>query len=116
MRGDTVEMAMLLDCYGGLLTPKQREYFELYYSDDLSLSEIAENVGITPPGVRDIISRAATKLREAERKTGLAAKNQTARDGLVRAITLAEVLRGTYPRDSAIDELIQLLNEVSNGL
>jgi len=65
------EAARLLDTFGGTLTAKQREYCEMYFSDDLSLSEIAENVGITAVGVRDIIIRAVKKLRGMERDTGI---------------------------------------------
>jgi len=67
----TVELALLLDFYGGLLTEKQREYIELYYHEDFSLAEIARLSGITPQGVRDVISRGEHMLREVERKTGL---------------------------------------------
>lgn len=69
MDRNTVEMAMLFDFFGELLTEKQREYFDLYYNEDLSLAEIAENVGITRQGVYDIITRAENTLRDAERKT-----------------------------------------------
>jgi len=71
MAKQTVELALLLDFYGGLLTEKQREYMELYYNEDFSLSEIAGLNGITPQGVRDVITRGETTLREVERKTGL---------------------------------------------
>ncbi|MBQ7847547.1 MAG: DNA-binding protein, partial [Clostridia bacterium] len=43
---------MLLDFYGELLTERQRELADLYYNDDLSLSEVAEECGITRQGVR----------------------------------------------------------------
>ena len=49
-----LEIALLFDFYGEMLTEKQRDVVELYYDDDLSLSEIAENEGITRQGVRDI--------------------------------------------------------------
>jgi len=70
----TVELALLLDFYGGLLTEKQREYIELYYHEDFSLAEIARLNSITPQGVRDVISRGEHMLREVERKTGLIAR------------------------------------------
>ena len=47
------EMGYLLDFYGEVLTPKQREMLNQYYNDDLSLSEIGENFGITRQGARD---------------------------------------------------------------
>lgn len=65
------EMTLLFDFFGDLLTDKQRDYFDLYYNDDLSLSEIAEENGISRQGVRDIIVRAENTLREFEEKTGV---------------------------------------------
>ena len=64
-------MAMLFDFYGDVLTPRQKEFYDLYYNEDLSLSEIAENSGITRQGVRDVIVRAEAILTDLEDKTGL---------------------------------------------
>lgn len=63
--------SMLLDFYGELLTDKQRECFDLHYNEDLSLSEIAEQCGISRQGVWDNIRRAEAAMRETEEKTGL---------------------------------------------
>lgn len=71
MDDKTLQMTLLFDFFGDILTEKQREYFDLYYNEDLSLSEIAENVGITRQGVRDIILRAEHVLVDTERKTGI---------------------------------------------
>jgi len=64
-------MIMLFDFFGELLTEKQREYFDLYYNEDLSLSEIAGDAGISRQGVRDLIVRAENALLEFEKKTGV---------------------------------------------
>ena len=69
-----LRFAMLLDCYGEFLTPHQYRLTELYYCADLSLSEIAEIVGITRQGVRDSIKRAEHALGEMESKLGLVAR------------------------------------------
>ena len=61
-----LEIALLLDFYGEMLTEKQREVIEYYYNDDLSLSEIAENEGITRQGVNDQIKRAVKSLNAFE--------------------------------------------------
>ena len=53
--GKNFEISLLLDFYGDMLTEKQRDMVDYYYNDDLSLSEIAENEGITRQGVRDSI-------------------------------------------------------------
>lgn len=66
-----LEISVLLDYYGSLLPDKQRELTELYYNEDLSLSEIAENEGITRQGVRDSIKRAENTLASIESKLGL---------------------------------------------
>ena len=69
-----VEVSMLLDFYKGLLTDRQAEMMELYYNEDLSLSEIAENTGITRQGVRDSLVKAEKVLLETEEKLGLCAR------------------------------------------
>ena len=63
-----VEISMLWQIYGKLLTEKQYEYIDYYYNDDLSLSEIAENEGITRQAARDIIKKGERKLFEYEEK------------------------------------------------
>lgn len=70
MKNQAYRMAMLYDFYGDLLTPRQKEFYDLYYNDDLSLAEIAENYDITRQGVRDIIVRAEKTLEDIEEKTG----------------------------------------------
>lgn len=71
MKDQTYRMALLFDFYGDTLTARQREFYDLYYNEDLSLGEIAENYGISRQGVRDIIVRAETALNELEEKTGM---------------------------------------------
>ena len=63
-----VEVSMLLQIYGELLTEKQYRVIDYYYNEDLSLSEIAENEEITRQGVRDIIKKGEKKLFEYEEK------------------------------------------------
>jgi hypothetical protein len=74
MKSQAYEMAMLFDFYGELLTDRQKELFDLYYNEDLSLSEIAENTGITRQGARDAIVRAEGILTEMEEKTGMVSR------------------------------------------
>ncbi len=69
-----LEIAFLLDFYGDMLTEKQRNFIDFYYNKDLSLSEIAENEGITRQGVRDAIKRAEAQLIDMESKLKLASK------------------------------------------
>ncbi len=63
-----VEISILCQIYGKLLTEKQYELIDDYYNNDLSLSEIAENNNITRQAVRDIIKKGESKLFEYEEK------------------------------------------------
>ncbi len=76
------EMGYLLDFYGEVLTPKQREMLNQYYNDDLSLSEIGENFGITRQGARDAIKHGETALKELEAKVGFAARYRRVQEKL----------------------------------
>ena len=71
MKNQAYRMALLYDFYGDMLTQRQKEFYDLYYNEDLSLAEIAENYGITRQGVRDVIVRAEAILTELEDKTGI---------------------------------------------
>jgi len=82
MKVDPLEMTMLFDFYGDVLTDKQKDSFDLYYNQDLSLAEIAEHSGITRQGVRDVILRATEMLTEMEEKLGLLALHRSIRAAL----------------------------------
>ena len=71
MKDNFLFLISLFDIYGNLLSENERESFEQYYCDDLSLSEISENLGITRQGVRDNIVRAEKSLLEYDKKLNL---------------------------------------------
>ena len=77
-----LQISFLLDFYGDMLTEKQREMITLYYNDDLSLAEIAEDQGITRQGVRDAIKRAEQQRTDMEACLGLARRFGEMREGL----------------------------------
>ncbi len=72
MSEKNMQYSLLLDFYGEMLSNGQREMMELYYNEDNSLSEIAEQIGITRQGVRDAVRRAEDALSDYEEKLGLA--------------------------------------------
>ena len=76
------EMGYLLDFYGEVLTPKQREMLNQYYNDDLSLSESGENFGSTRQGARDAIKHGETTLKELEAKVGVAGRYRRVQEKL----------------------------------
>ena len=82
MKNQTYRMTMLFDFYGELLTDRQKEFFDLYYNEDLSLAEIAENAGISRQGVRDVIVRAEAAMQEIEDKTGIIKRFESQRPHL----------------------------------
>ena len=86
MMAKNYEMAVLLDFYGEMLTEKQRAFIEYYYNDDLSLSEIAENEGITRQGVRDAIKRAEAQMIDMEERLGMARRFSELNEGLENII------------------------------
>ena len=65
---EKVRISILLEIYGNLLTEKQYEYMDLYYNQDLSLSEIGDNEDITRQAVRTILLKSKKKLEEYESK------------------------------------------------
>ncbi|MBQ4320639.1 MAG: YlxM family DNA-binding protein [Oscillospiraceae bacterium] len=101
MEEKTLEMTMLFDFYGELLTEKQRDCFDLYYNDDLSLGEIAEEQGISRQGVRDNLVRAEHALREYEDKTGLLRRFEELQRETARLEAEAETLLGLLPPGEA---------------
>lgn len=80
----------LLDFYGEVLSPRKKEALDLYYNEDLSLAEIAEHLGISRQGVRDMIKKGEDELEFLEERLGLAEKISKLRDHSERALELAQ--------------------------
>ncbi|MEG1632974.1 MAG: sigma factor-like helix-turn-helix DNA-binding protein [Oscillospiraceae bacterium] len=107
MQDEAVYRTMLFDFYGELLTEKQRQYCDLRYNDDLTLTEIAEQEGISRQGVWVVIHRAEEILAETERKTGLVARFAVRRDLLdAMAEDLRELCRTTEGETKLLAERI----------
>lgn len=127
MKGKPLEMSLLFDFYGELLTPKQRDLFHLYYGEDFSLAEIAGLVGVSRQGVRDVIKRAENTLYEMEQRLGLVARyGGTARCTAALSDTIAQLrtLNETTLHHPTITTIIgqletlvhQLQQEASDGI
>ena len=109
MKSQAYRMTMLFDFYGDVLTDRQKEFYDLYYNEDLSLGEIAENYGITRQGVRDVIVRAEATLTELEDKTGLIKRFHTMRAQLEQLLQDASRIAELAARqDSAELEILAL--------
>lgn len=104
----TTRMNYLFDFYQSLLTPKQQSYMSLYYLDDLSLGEIAEEYGVSRQAVYDNIKRTEAVLEEYEAKLQLFAKFQQR----MKVISeLKQILNNNHLEDSA-QEVNKLINEL----
>ena len=79
---DVIQTSLLYDFYGSLLTDRQREVMELYYGENLSLSEIAAEFSISRQGVHDALKNAVRALHEYEQKLGLVDKFQQSREAI----------------------------------
>ena len=104
MKNETLQNAMLFDFFGDVLTDKQKEFYDLYHNEDLTLSEIAESAGISKQGVYDIITRAEKTLVEIEQKTGIIEKWYEARTSLETAAANGEQIHQTALRYFQLDE------------
>ena len=86
------ELILLYDYYGALLTDRQRECFELRHDQDLSLGEIAQELGISRQGVHDNLSRAEALLKNMEAKTGCVSRDRSCRNAAHKILALAQKL------------------------
>ena len=118
-----LEISYLLDFYGDVLTEKQRDVMEQYYNDDLSLSEIADNFGITRQGVRDAIKRGEGTILELEDKVGFARRYRAVQEGIESLEQLARDINfynnNNYAMSEDIhrapDEMLHIINRMSEA-
>ena len=100
---EALEMALLFDYYGGMLTQKQRECFDMRYNQDLSLGEIAEEMGVSRQAVNDSLTRTEALLRRMEENIG-----SVKRDRKIRKAA-EEILAAAAALDAASDPAAQAL-------
>ena len=100
---DALEMALLLDYYGGMLTDKQRDCFDMRYNQDLSLGEIAEAMGVSRQAVNDNLSRTEALLRRMEENIGCVKRYKLAREAVSEIRNAATVL------DTSSDPAVRLM-------
>ena len=89
---DAWEMAMLFDTYGGMLTDKQRECFDMRYNQDLSLGEIGEIMGVSRQAVNDNLTRTEALLRRMEENIGSVKRDMLTRSAVQQILDAAAVL------------------------
>ena len=110
MDADKTRICVLYDIYGELLPASVSEFIDLYYNNDLSLSEAAENTGISRQGVRDGIIRGTKLLEEYEEKLGLYKKYKDNKEAVskIRAeLDTADI------KDEVKEKIVSLLGTLS---
>lgn len=101
----TTRVNFLFDFYQSLLTDKQRLYMQLYYLDDLSLGEIAEQYNVSRQAVYDNVRRTETMLEDYENKLQLFEKHE-------KRLEIVEELENILnPSTENIDELLDALKD-----
>ncbi len=108
-----LNMCVLLDIYGGLITEKQAEIMDYYYNQDFSLAEISEHLNITRQGVRDAVKRAEQALSECEEKLKLSDKYERNRIITERIEKILEDIDGLNKNDLKNKKLTELKGELS---
>ncbi|MBF7083592.1 YlxM family DNA-binding protein [Desulfallas sp. Bu1-1] len=114
---DKVTMITLMyDFYGQLLTERQQKFIELYYGNDYSLGEIAENFGVSRQAVHDTLKRTENMLKNYEDKLRLVDKFLTQRNKLAEAARLLDECTDSPPRQVVrAREILQEVLEMDRG-
>ena len=102
---DALEMALLFDYYGGMLTDKQRDCFDMRYNQDLSLGEIGETLGVSRQAVNDSLTRTEALLRRMEENIGCVKRDMSQRRALQEIMGAITVL------DTSSDPAILALSQ-----
>ena len=89
---DALEMVLLFDYYGGMLTDKQRDCFDMRYNQDLSLGEIGEMLGVSRQAVNDNLTRTEALLRRMEENIGCVKRDMRNRRAVREILDAATVL------------------------
>ncbi len=111
-----LRIAVLLDFYGALLSPKQYDMVDMYYNSDLSLAEIAENEGITRQGVRSAVKKGEAALLEAEDRLGLARRFARITDRIQAAGDDVDNLIRINRAELGRDDVEALLQDIKDNL
>ena len=102
---DALEMALLFDYYGGMLTDKQRDCFDMRYNQDLSLGEIGEMLGVSRQAVNDNLTRTEALLRRMEENIGCVKRDMRNRRAIREILDAATVLNTSS--DPAVSDAVR---------
>lgn len=104
-----LKIAYLLDFYGDVLTERKKEVLDMYYNEDLSLAEIAEQIGISRQGVRDLIKKAEEEIYFLEEKLSFAKKMSALRHHTDNMMNIAENTEIPDSLKNEIEEISKII-------
>lgn len=107
MKQNALQMSLLFDYYADLLSQKQRTCFDLYYNQDLSLSEIADELGITRQGVHESLTRAERALESYERTLGCIARDRRTAQALEEIEACCRALENLAAAKPAAEQILR---------
>ena len=107
-----VAQGLLYDFYGELLTEHQRRVYEDVVFNDMSLSEIAEDLGVTRQGVHDTLVRAEAQLRDFEEKTGCIAREEAVRAACGQIGSAAHALLAVPGAEEAARQILAAVDKI----
>lgn len=107
-----LQMSLLYDFYGQLLTKKQQEVLQLYYTHDLSLGEISEQLGVSRQAVYDTVKRTEKLLFEYEKKLGLVHKFITTKNQIQEIINIVEKIENNNQLYEEIDSIKEEIKKI----
>ena len=108
-----IEISILCEIYGKLLTEKQKDAINDYYNNDLSLAEIAENQGVSRQAVRNLIKSGEEKLLEYENALKLLKTKQQSQKILKRILSKIDKISETIQNDEHKQTINQIKKELS---
>ena len=111
---DSLQMSLLLDYYGDLLTKRQRECFDMRYNQDLSLGEIGQILGISRQAVCDNLSRSEALLRKMEENIGCVSRGLHNRKEMDKILSLCSRLQQQTQGEAA--ELVRQIVSATQSL
>ncbi len=109
-------LSLLNDFYGRLLTSRQQEVMRLYHEENLSLSEIAEEFGISRQGVHDTLKNGEHALLEYEDKVGLVARLEETKQDVVKIDGLIARMLTQYQSNPTLTKELEQIKEIINRL
>lgn len=110
-----VEVSMLCELYGNLLTDNQKQCIEDYYNNDLSLTEIAENNNITRQGVRDVIKKGEKRLFKYEEKLKFMNTTMSQKKKIEKILLELTKIKKDYS-DEQVNEVLEHVKKELNCL